>query len=245
MSDSAKPKRRWLKLTLWGVPVLGGAIAFGAGVFFWGGFNTAMEATNTLTFCVSCHEMEQTVFQEYKQTIHFQNRTGVRATCSDCHVPDPWMYKIVRKVRATNELFHKALGTIDTKEKFEDRRLYLARRVWQTMKVTDSRECRNCHNFNSMSPEHQQPRARNQHKNAFESGQTCIDCHKGIAHKNIRDLLDDEEREKLEAPVPALARTLPAFFTEGLARADAARSRPRRPPLRPVLPLHSPRLKKK
>ena len=100
-----------------------------------------MEATNTLGFCVSCHEMEQTVFQEYKQTIHYTNRTGVRATCSDCHVPDPWVHKFVRKVQATGELYHKVAGTIDTKEKFEDRRLYLANRVWQAMKATDSREC--------------------------------------------------------------------------------------------------------
>ncbi|VAW13906.1 Cytochrome c-type protein NapC [hydrothermal vent metagenome] len=221
MSEPSKPKRRWLRRTLWGVPLFGGAIAFFAGIIFWGGFNTAMEATNTLGFCISCHEMEKTVFQEYKKTTHFQNRTGVRATCSDCHVPDPWVYKFVRKVKATAELYHKVLGTIDTKEKFEDRRLYLANRVWKNMKATDSRECRNCHNFESMSPEYQQPRARNQHKNAFENGQTCIDCHKGIAHKNVRDLLDDEEREALEAPVPALARTLPVHFTEGLARAKA------------------------
>ena len=77
--------------------------------------------------------MERTVFQEYKDTIHFSNRTGVRATCSDCHVPDPWVHKFVRKIEATGELFHKVVGTIDTMEKFEDRRLFLARRVWETI----------------------------------------------------------------------------------------------------------------
>ena len=89
------------------------------GVIFWGGFNTAMEATNTLEFCISCHEMEVNVYQEYKDTVHYSNRTGVRATCPDCHVPKPWIHKMVRKVQATNELFHKALGTIDTPEKFD------------------------------------------------------------------------------------------------------------------------------
>ena len=63
---------------------------FVAGIIFWGGFNTAMEATNTETFCISCHEMEANVYQEYKYTIHYSNRSGVRATCPDCHVPKPW-----------------------------------------------------------------------------------------------------------------------------------------------------------
>ncbi|MCG7910964.1 MAG: NapC/NirT family cytochrome c, partial [Candidatus Thiodiazotropha taylori] len=29
-----------------------------AGILLWGGFNTAMEMTNTEEFCISCHEME-------------------------------------------------------------------------------------------------------------------------------------------------------------------------------------------
>jgi cytochrome c-type protein NapC len=60
---------------------------FVAGVIFWGGFNTVLEASNTETFCVNCHEMESNVFEELKGTIHFTNRSGVRATCPDCHVP--------------------------------------------------------------------------------------------------------------------------------------------------------------
>ncbi len=62
------------------------------GVIFWGGFNTAMEATNTEAFCISCHEMEENVYQEYQDTIHYSNRTGVRATCPDCHVPKEWIH---------------------------------------------------------------------------------------------------------------------------------------------------------
>ena len=191
------------------------------GVIFWGGFNTAMEATNTLEFCISCHEMEENVYREYTETIHYNNPAGVRATCSDCHVPRPWVHKVVRKIQATNELFHKALGSIDTPEKFDAKRLQLARNVWKTMKATDSRECRNCHDFATMDPEKQQPRARKQHMNAMEAGNTCIDCHKGIAHKKAHDQLDDEELEQLEAPDPSLAMALPpqwqAFVDNQLA----------------------------
>ena len=155
---------------------------FVSGIIFWGGFNTAMEATNTEAFCIGCHEMKDNVYQEYKDTVHYSNRTGVRATCPDCHVPKPWIHKMVRKVQASNELLHKALGTIDTAEKFEEKRLKLAQNVWRSMEKTDSRECRNCHDYESMDFIEQQSRAMTSHSKGLEEGKTCINCHKGIAH---------------------------------------------------------------
>ncbi len=155
---------------------------FVVGILFWGGFNWAIELTNTETFCISCHEMEVNVYKEYRDTIHYNNRTGVRAVCSDCHVPKEWHYKMLRKIVASNELFHHFLGTIDTPEKFEEKRLELAQHVWKTMKSTNSRECRNCHDYDSMDYVDQQRRAVKAHIKGFDKGETCIDCHKGIAH---------------------------------------------------------------
>ena len=170
-----RPSKKYSLLTL----LLAG---FVIGVVFWGGFNTAMEATNTESFCVSCHEMRDFVYKEYQDTIHYSNRTGVRATCPDCHVPKDWVYKMMRKIQASNELYHKVLGSIDTQEKFEAKRLELAQNVWRSMKRTDSRECRNCHKFESMDYTEQARRAYKRHIKGFEGNKTCIDCHKGIAH---------------------------------------------------------------
>ncbi|MBT7409016.1 MAG: cytochrome C552, partial [Methylococcales bacterium] len=176
------------------------------GIIFWGGFNTAMEMTNTEKFCISCHEMKNNVYEEYKKTIHYANRSGVRATCPDCHVPKEWIYKIKRKIQASNELYHKILGTVDTKEKFNAKRLELAQNEWRRMKENNSRECRNCHDFESMASAYQKPRARKQHTNALKNGSTCIDCHKGIAHSSVHQQLDEEELEKLSTPNPELAK---------------------------------------
>ena len=173
----------------WGAILVAGGIG---GIVFWGGFNTFMEYTNTLRFCVSCHEMDQLVFQEYKKTIHYTNRTGVRVICSDCHVPKEWMPKLIRKIRATNELFHKVLGSIDTPEKFEAKRLQLAEHVWASMEASDSRECRNCHSFEAMDFKKQQRRPQSKHLEAMKEGKTCIDCHKGIAHKLPEDYEKDD-----------------------------------------------------
>jgi nitrate/TMAO reductase-like tetraheme cytochrome c subunit len=182
------------------------------GVIMWGGFNFGLEATNTADFCISCHEMEENVYQEYKGTIHDANRSGVRAGCPDCHVPRPWFYKMKRKIQASKEVWHKLLGSIDTPEKFEAKRLQLAKNEWKRMKKSDSRECRNCHEISTMDPESQKPRARKQHYNAMKSGQTCIDCHKGIAHKKVHDQLTETEKEELEKPNPDFIRPIPEAY---------------------------------
>ena len=174
---------------------LGGLLSIGMllGVLFWGGFNTAMEATNTETFCISCHEMKDNVYMEYQETIHYNNRTGVRATCPDCHVPKDWTHKMIRKVQASREVWGKLTGTIDTRETFEAKRLKLARSEWARMKASDSRECRNCHSFESMDSEAQKQRARKQHEMAIEDNLTCIDCHKGIAHHKPEGMTEEDE----------------------------------------------------
>jgi cytochrome c-type protein NapC len=172
-------------------------IGFVAGIVFWGGFNTALELTNTESFCISCHEMEDNVYQEYRQTIHYQNRTGVRATCPDCHVPKDWTHKIIRKIEASREVYHKIIGTVNTPQKFKEYRLTMAKSEWRRMKKADSRECRNCHEFESMDYSMQSRRASPQHITGFEEGKTCIDCHKGIAHKlpDTSKMTDDEKKE--------------------------------------------------
>ena len=164
-----------------GVLTVGG---FVGGVFFWGGFNTALEATNTEQFCTSCHEMRDNVFAELKSTIHYTNRSGVRATCPDCHVPHKWTDKMGRKMQASKEVWGKVFGTIDTREKFLDLRRTLAEHEWERLKANDSLECRNCHAGVSMDLTRQTPRAATIHERWLFTGEkTCIDCHKGIAHK--------------------------------------------------------------
>ncbi|WP_319484880.1 NapC/NirT family cytochrome c [uncultured Cohaesibacter sp.] len=152
-------------------------------LLFVGGFHTTMEATTSLKFCTSCHEMKDNVFQEYKESIHYSNPSGVRATCADCHLPQDFAGKMIRKTQALSELYHHLLGTIDTPEKFENKRLVLAKRVWARMEANDSNSCKGCHAFDTMDFAHQSEKAAAQMKKAAETGQTCISCHKGIAHE--------------------------------------------------------------
>ncbi len=180
--------RRLTKPSKAGSGVLLG-LGFVGGILFWGAFNTGMDATNSEAFCSSCHAP---IVAEIRETIHYSNRSGVRAICSDCHVPHEWTDKIIRKVQASKELIAYALGTIGTLEKFHARRGYLANREWQRMKKNDSRECRNCHDFDYMDFSEQGRRSVVQHSTALASGEkTCVDCHKGIAHR-LPDMRDVE-----------------------------------------------------
>jgi cytochrome c-type protein NapC len=195
MADNDKPgllamlRRPSAKYSLLSILV----VSFFGGIFFWGGFNTGMEATNQLEFCIGCHEMRNTVYEEYKKTIHYSNRTGVRAICSDCHVPKDWTHKMMRKIQASKEVWGKITGVIDTPEKFEAHRLQLAENEWARMKASDSRECRNCHTFDAMNAEMQKLRGSKMHKIGIAEKKTCIDCHKGIAHKKPKGMKEDED----------------------------------------------------
>ncbi|MCK9387605.1 MAG: NapC/NirT family cytochrome c [Sulfuritalea sp.] len=159
------------------------ALGFFSGIIFWGAFNTGMEATNTLEFCIGCHEMRDTVYQEYKETTHYSNRSGVRVICSDCHVPKDWTHKMWRKTKASMEIWGWLTGTINTKQKFEAKRMELATREWERMKARDSIECRNCHSYDAMSSELQKFTPYKKHMEGMAAGKSCIDCHKGVAHK--------------------------------------------------------------
>ena len=158
------------------------ALIFGAGIVFAGTFSKALDYTNTTEFCTSCHTMK-TNLDELKEKRHWKSLSGVHAGCADCHVPKPFGPKMVAKVMAAKDVFHEIMGTIDTPEKYEARRLQMAQAVWAKMKASDSRECRNCHSFNHMDFEKQDKFARRKHQRSEKRGQTCIDCHKGLAHK--------------------------------------------------------------
>jgi len=180
-------------------------LGFAGGIVFWGGFNWSMEATNTEQFCISCHEMKTNVFVEYQKTIHYSNRSGVRASCPDCHVPKDWGHKMIRKIQASNELWHHFFGSVDTPEKFNAKRLQLATNEWKRMKSTDSRECRNCHKFDYMDYSLQETRASKTHQEALTAGKTCIDCHRGIAHtlppnahETYQKLVDGMQKSELK-----------------------------------------------
>ena len=169
---------------------------FVVGIVFWVGFVEFVDQTSRLEMCTSCHEMREYVWAEYQESAHFGSRSGVRPMCADCHVPKNFFAKIGAKIRASAiEIPSHLIGTIDSPEKFEAKREELANRVWARMKANDSASCRNCHDVDAMSEEDQALRAVREHQAGSEAGQTCIECHRGIAHKLPASMLEEEAEE--------------------------------------------------
>ena len=194
---------------------VGVGVLFLAGIASWIGFNYALETTNTEAFCISCHEMKDNSYEEYRLTTHASSRTGVRATCPDCHVPKAFGPKMYAKIRASKDVYHNILGTIDTPEKFDAYRLKMAESVWERMKATDSRECRGCHDDQSFDYAKQSRRAAEVHQEGLNAGQTCIDCHKGIAHRlpNVEQSIGAEKGgvpQEVFHPAPLVTDTTKA-----------------------------------
>jgi cytochrome c-type protein NapC len=99
-------------------------------------------------------------------------------------VPHEWTHKIARKMQASKEVWGAIFGTIDTREEFLEERIVLAQHEWARFKANDSLECRNCHSEESMDFTRQSSRAVDAHQRFLVTGEkTCIDCHKGIAHR--------------------------------------------------------------
>lgn len=179
--------------------LFGGAIFFIVlGVIGTSGFSFVLEETNTTEFCTSCHSM-QWVKAEWQQSSHFNNASGVRAECKDCHVPHAFLPKLEAKLLAAKDVWHEILGTIDTEEKFKAHRWNMANRVWARMLATDSRECRSCHTAEAMALSEQTRSARKKHRRASRDGVTCIECHRGVAHKEPLEPIPENE-ELTRAP---------------------------------------------
>lgn len=162
-----------------GVLVAGGFIA---GALFWHMFNYGMDKTNEEQFCLACHTMEDNLLPELQKTVHWQNRTGVRARCPDCHVPHDFTDKIARKMQASREVLAHVMGTIGTREKFKEHRIVLAQREWARFKANNSKECRNCHDYDSMDFSKMRVTSQMIMRSAAERNASCVDCHRGIAH---------------------------------------------------------------
>lgn len=187
MQQEKKPSRiKWL---------MGTGLIFVLGILFAAGFSAAVEHTNTVEFCVSCHS-QQYPYEELQESVHWSSASGVHAGCPDCHVPKSFFPKMYAKVMAVKDIYHEYMGTIDTREKFEAHRWEMANRVWERMRATDSRECRSCHSFEHMDLSEQDRFARKKHEKAPERDETCIDCHQGVAHELPEEPEEEEDEEE-------------------------------------------------
>ena len=172
------PSARWSVFAL----VFAGLVIGAIGVI---GTGVAVAVTGTTEFCgTTCHSHQKFVYPDHQQSVHFNTKTGVRASCGDCHIPHDYPAKLFYKAKAgIRDAWAEMRGTISTQEKFERERWRLANNVWDEMREDNSKNCRSCHDPAAMDSTKQSENAVKQHKKFAAGKATCIDCHSGIAHK--------------------------------------------------------------
>ena len=175
----APPRSKWLI----GIPV-GALLCFVLGIAVYGGAGAFMHATSSTKFCAyACHEMAAFTTPSWMASAHYKSAKGVQAGCPDCHVPRPEIPKLIRKFQALKEGWGHLTGIISTQEKFDAEKVRMARHTWAYMKANDSRECRYCHNAAAWDLSAQSNPAQRRHEQMAAKGETCIDCHQGVAHE--------------------------------------------------------------
>ncbi|ABZ75661.1 NapC/NirT cytochrome c domain protein [Shewanella halifaxensis HAW-EB4] len=179
-------RTRWQRLWSWLKRPLALGIPIGVFLMVMGAasFQGMMVASNQNAFCFSCHLKMDTIVQEYKASSHYGDGETIPATCSDCHVPHPFVDKMIVKTIALKDVYHMMVGTI-TEENFEEHRPAMAENVWKDFKKNDSANCRECHQGENFDLAKQPQRARLNHEKIAARGETCIDCHQGLTHKRI------------------------------------------------------------
>jgi nitrate/TMAO reductase-like tetraheme cytochrome c subunit len=164
------------------------------------GTQVALAVTGTDEFCgTTCHSHEKFVFPEHKLSAHYNTRTGVRAMCTDCHVPHTYPTKLFYKAKAgMMDAYAEMRGVISTQEKFDKERWRMANHVWDEMRENNSANCRTCHDPAAMDPKKQSEDAVKQHKKFASGKATCIDCHTGVAHKEPEEPKPAEKAAALQ-----------------------------------------------
>ncbi len=210
------------KLLVAALPVLAGVVI---GLAIWGAWGVTNVVISSNSFCLSCHEMA-TNGEEYSHTIHYANRSGVRADCADCHIPKPFVERVVHMVVASRDVFGHVMGTIDTPEKFEAHRYAMAQRVWAEMSANRSESCRSCHSLDAMDQSKQSAEAIKTMHAPEAADKTCIDCHRGIAHHLPRPPRPAAKAAAVSSPAPATPAPAASAPASASASAPAAAPAP-------------------
>jgi nitrate/TMAO reductase-like tetraheme cytochrome c subunit len=140
--------------------------------------------TSTNEFCTTCHSMSY-ADETYRQTVHYNSASGVRASCGDCHVSEGVFAATLDHAIGSKDLFKQLFGP-----DYDDpviNALHLpdaafAARKW--FRARDSATCKRCHTQEAIQGKRADTAAI--HLEETE-GKSCIDCHYNLVHRKVPD----------------------------------------------------------
>lgn len=182
----SRARRLWSALHDFFHHPLRGLLALGSVVVVLGLSFVAVEElnirANSTKFCISCHSMGAYVYEEFKQSKHFTNASGVRPECGQCHVAKRFWPAVYDHMMGTHDLIGEFAHDWKKPENFEAKRTAMAEKARLKMLGEDSHTCRECHKFGAIVPTRK--RGERAHADAQTKGSTnCIACHYNLVHK--------------------------------------------------------------
>jgi nitrate/TMAO reductase-like tetraheme cytochrome c subunit len=131
----------------------------------------AIHGTSKTSFCLSCHEMQQTE-GELARSGHGMNRSGLRIECADCHITPGIAGMVKAKWTGLQEMkIHILENPSKDSEKWADRRQKLRRKVAREM---PQQNCLHCHDLGRMKGI--SPATETAHR-TITADMRCLDCH--------------------------------------------------------------------
>lgn len=140
--------------------------------------------TSSNAFCTTCHSMTY-ADETYRQTVHYDSASGVRASCGDCHVSEGVFAATWDHAVGSKDLFKQLFGP-----DYDDpviNALHLpeaafAARKW--FKARDSATCMRCHTLEAIQGKRADTAAIHREET---DGKSCIDCHYNLVHRKVPD----------------------------------------------------------
>lgn len=177
-------KKRWLIPSL---IVLGVVALFVLPFLSWLIGTETFYATGDAEFCVSCHTMKP-FEQAHEADVHGgQNDHGVRATCTQCHLPhdNSFNYFVTKAKTGINDMYVEYLGDPESID-------WQARREHREEYVYDS-GCMSCHT-NLQKATMASNDALIAHKAYFlgTTNDQCVTCHENVGHSNLSDYISSK-----------------------------------------------------
>jgi nitrate/TMAO reductase-like tetraheme cytochrome c subunit len=140
--------------------------------------------TSSNAFCTTCHSMTY-ADESYRQTVHYNSASGVRASCGDCHVSEGVFAATWDHAIGSKDLFKQLFGPDYDDPVVNALHLpeaaFAARRWFQ---ARDSATCKRCHTLEAIQGKRADTAAIHREET---DGKSCIDCHYNLVHRKVPD----------------------------------------------------------
>jgi nitrate/TMAO reductase-like tetraheme cytochrome c subunit len=140
--------------------------------------------TSSDAFCTTCHSMTY-ADETYRQTVHYNSASGVRASCGDCHVSEGVFAATWDHAIGSKDLFKQLFGPDYDDPVINALHLpeaaFAARRWFQ---ARDSATCKRCHTLETIQGKRADTAAIHREET---DGKSCIDCHYNLVHRKVPD----------------------------------------------------------